>query len=614
MVFRGVVEASFGNYVCIRGFAPLGDLARHSRIDDSYQRRPTEAHVRDIRDFIKRGEYLYFPEILLGMACDGFRCGEKRRRSRDRPLGLELEHYEDDKSQSVGLYHVLKNMVLPRHEKDPRKCRFYSRHFGSLTVTVGERKNYYDRCERERAAQNEDVPPFLLNVSVSGFERVNGGSPLYCIDGNHRLEAARQDKDLGRSLVPFCLMLFEDADTCREHGAMLFHNINYHSQPVSDERNARTIIGQEKADGSLLFSDGKLLSSGAFGHGEYYFVRKTFDRLSADIDPKADISFTSPMFRKVFSDNAEESVARTFLLDIYTALFSRTEKAKAQGRGEGSGRDCAIVDEIVNLVEQRPACDLMEASVPKEYARLVQEFIGRFIDVLHQTDGLLCGRNDLKSENLNIAIVEAAVVLSFCRDHRYPAYFLDYAATQRWGNVANLSVSEVMTLFEAQLERKRRTIFVSMPFHKYACDYHYQVIEEVVGELNEKCEEQLGDALLDCHRIDRNKTGKTFEINQKVADAISECGLLIADLTYSNVNVFHEVGLLMGRAFALKGRTNEFDMILLRDESESSVNDVEYNLHSLQIVRFKHPGDLRKQLRDRLLNFYKLKLDVEKKD
>ncbi len=47
-------------------------------------------------------------------------------------------------------------------------------------------------------------------------------------------------------------------------------------------------------------------------------------------------------------------------------------------------------------------------------------------------------------------------------------------------------------------------------------------------------------------------------------------------------------------------------MILLCDESESSVNEVEYNLHSLQMVCFKQPVELKDQLKDRLLNFYKL--------
>ena len=79
MVLRGVLDASFNNYVCIRGFAPLKDLAKYSKIDPKYQRQPNDEHVLEIADFIKQGEYLYSPEILLGMACDKFQSVETRR-------------------------------------------------------------------------------------------------------------------------------------------------------------------------------------------------------------------------------------------------------------------------------------------------------------------------------------------------------------------------------------------------------------------------------------------------------------------------------------------------------------------------------------------------------
>lgn len=111
MVLRGVLDASFNNYVCIRGFAPLKDLAKYSKIDPKYQRQPNDEHVLEIADFIKQGEYLYSPEILLGMACDKFQSVETRRTT-DR----------QDERRVVSLYDVLKDLVLPRHEADPKKC------------------------------------------------------------------------------------------------------------------------------------------------------------------------------------------------------------------------------------------------------------------------------------------------------------------------------------------------------------------------------------------------------------------------------------------------------------------------------------------------------------
>ena len=609
MVLRGVLELSFGNYICIRGFAPLKDLAKYSKIDESYQRRPNKKHVREIADFVKQGEYHYYPEILLGLACDKFKSVEKTRRNVDRSVKGGFEHYLEVKSVEVSLYHALKNMVWPRHEIDPRKCRFYGRHFGDLKVTVGQRKNYFDREERARNAENEDVQQLFLNVAIYGIEKVDGGSPIYCIDGNHRLDAARQELNLGNHLVPFCLILFENEDSCREQGAMLFHNINYHALPVSDERNVRTITERKMLGGGFLFSPERLLSFSSLGRGEYYFVRKTWEGLRIGWEKghdKAEFApaerFGSSLFKKIFAAEEDGGRALSFLLSIYKILFDQVEKDETK------------VDEaLVTLYKARPISESggEAALIPERFEKHAEEFVTKFVGNLYRVDKMICNRSDLKCENQNDAIAAALVALSYYNDNRYQAYFLDYAVKRGWGCVKDLAVAEVLSLFKEQMDRKEKTIFVSMPFYKYACDYHYQVIKEVIDKINTRYKEQLGDRLLDCHRVDRNETGKTFEINQKVADSIAECGLLIADLTYSNVNVFHEVGMLMGRTFAAQGRTNEFDMILLCDESESSVNDVEYNLHSLQIVRFKEPAALRKQLKKRLLDFYKIKPDDE---
>lgn len=591
MVLRGVLDAAFGSYISIRGFASLRDLAMYSKIDESYQRRPDERHVKEVIEFINQGEYLYSPEILLGLPCDRFKSTEKMRR------------------EEISLYDILKNMVSPRHETSPEKCRFYGRHFGDLKVTVGQRKNYFDGSERKRAAVNEDVQHLFLNVAISGIEKVDGGSPIYCIDGNHRLETARRNNNVPNYLVPFCLILFENEETCREHGSILFHNINYHALQVSDERNARTIVESRKENGEYLFSDEKLLSFPSLGRGEYYFVRKTWDALCKEEYEKyrgtdeSHVSerFESDLFKKIFSENVDkQSVgALTFLLNIYKALFDQIETS-----------DKEISKDITNLFKNRLKHDQSgyEPSLSEDYKNCTDEFVKNFVSSLHEVDKLVRQRDDLKSENQNAAIAAALIALAFYEDKRYQSYFLDYAVKRRWGYVKDLAVPEIMSLFKEQMNQKKRTIFVSMPFHRYACDYHYQVIEEVVDEINEDYKDELGNVLLECHKVDRNETGKTFEINQKVADSIAECGLLIADLTYSNVNVFHEVGMLMGRAFAQQGHTNEFDMILLCDESESSVTEVEYNLHSLQMVCFKQPAELKKQLKERLLNFYKLTL------
>ena len=182
----------------------------------------------------------------------------------------------------------------------------------------------------------------------------------------------------------------------------------------------------------------------------------------------------------------------------------------------------------------------------------------------------------------------------------------DYIVKHRMFANEKLTLEFVLTAFESTLVRKKRRIFVSMPFRKYACDYHFETIKLVIDDINTRCKKQLGDEFLNLVKVDESAAGGTFEINQRIVDEISDCGCLIADLTYNSSNVFYEVGLLMGRIYALKGRPENFDMILLCDENESLVKEIKFSLRSLQIVCFKTPNELRDRLSKALLTYYNM--------
>ena len=85
---------------------------------------------------------------------------------------------------------------------------------------------------------------------------------------------------------------------------------------------------------------------------------------------------------------------------------------------------------------------------------------------------------------------------------------------------------------------------------------------------------------------------------------ISGYGQKIADLTYCNSNVYHEIGLLMGRTLALTGK-HEYGMTLILDENVSAENKiVKFNIGSLQQLRFKSDDELRQGLTIRLEKYY----------
>jgi nucleoside 2-deoxyribosyltransferase len=80
--FEGLLEENvLGTFKVIRGFADLGDLAEVSvamqyqgaedGLCSGYQRQLDEQHVEDIKRFLSRGRYRFFPEIVLSLRSNG---------------------------------------------------------------------------------------------------------------------------------------------------------------------------------------------------------------------------------------------------------------------------------------------------------------------------------------------------------------------------------------------------------------------------------------------------------------------------------------------------------------------------------------------------------------
>jgi nucleoside 2-deoxyribosyltransferase len=82
VTFEGLLQQNvLGTFKIIRGFADLGDLALVSTAmpyqgakegkEIGYQRQLDEQHVDDIKRFLSRGRFRFFPEIVLGLRSKG---------------------------------------------------------------------------------------------------------------------------------------------------------------------------------------------------------------------------------------------------------------------------------------------------------------------------------------------------------------------------------------------------------------------------------------------------------------------------------------------------------------------------------------------------------------
>lgn len=194
--FHGVMTETLGGYRVLRGFAKLSDLAACSFADD-YQRDLKPKHQQDIQAFYQRGEYLFFPEVVLA-------------------LELQVD-YEKKGAPSA----------------DPMQLLMRGDSFKSNVNGVSLRST-----KTKTAADLTRV-----NLTIPS----EAGKPLKRIDGNHRISAfeALTDKVLlDAKPVSFCILLLPQ-NSAKQSEKALFYNINSKALPLTSEEVYKGIIDDE---------------------------------------------------------------------------------------------------------------------------------------------------------------------------------------------------------------------------------------------------------------------------------------------------------------------------------------------------------------------------------
>lgn len=197
LILQGVMTETLGGFRVVRGFARLSELATCSFADD-YQRDLKLKHQQDIQAFYQRGEYLFFPEVVLA-------------------LELQADFEKKDAPKS-----------------DPMKMLMQGASFKSNVNGVSIRQT-----KTKTAAD-------LARVNITLPD--SAGKVLKRIDGNHRISAfeALADKALlDAKPVSFCILLLPQG-SARQSEKALFYNINSKALPLTSEEVYRGII-EDKA-------------------------------------------------------------------------------------------------------------------------------------------------------------------------------------------------------------------------------------------------------------------------------------------------------------------------------------------------------------------------------
>jgi len=271
MILRGLMDQSLGGFVCIRGYAPMGELARVSHADLDYQRDLIKTHRETVIRFLRNRKNLFFPEVILS-------C---------------LLSYDFSKARAVSGLQPLTDVLSGKGFKS-----------NTNGMTVGIKRLPFRGTTDTRVATALQV----ATLNVPDELLITSHSPLFRIDGNHRLSAADTESEFQDIVTPYCVILFGDDLEDKRNSKTIFHNINSKSIPLTSEENLRIILDDE-----ILFPDDALKDDATFGWA-YLLARKT----KGSVEPAA-----VPALKGVLTDR------RAALVDLFKLLIEKKAITKS---------------------------------------------------------------------------------------------------------------------------------------------------------------------------------------------------------------------------------------------------------------------------------------------
>lgn len=151
-------------------------------------------------------------------------------------------------------------------------------------------------------------------------------------------------------------------------------------------------------------------------------------------------------------------------------------------------------------------------------------------------------------------------------------------------------------IFDQIYENMPKSIFVSMQFSVETEDT-YQTIKDVRDIL--KRENGLQIKLI---KVDEHHDGYSDEIYHRIINGIKESSLVIADLSFGNKNVHHEIGYAQGLA----------KKVLLLYKTRDGVpanSEIGSNISMHDQVRFRNQAELRPILLRKIREFFGVEVD-----
>lgn len=625
---EGIIYSAFSGYVVLRGYAPIGELADISKKPDSYQRNADNQHKIDIVKYLSEIKS-YFPEITLA-------CRVKDYEGLIKSIGDDKDVSAEDGIYVKGLRVLSERLPIGRDR---------ARH------AYLELKKPAEEDKLVRVDGNHRLEPFSSDIEwwhqlVTNRDAIKDETDENKIKGWLDHQARLEKAKISEKIVPFTVIMSDanDENSADNFEARIFHDINFKALPLREEASLKIISELQ------TFDDYEKM-------GEEYPL--TMDLIK---EVKNGMFNSIPWLKA--ESQAENSYFRTACLRIVQLLLSQKRKTD-ECLNETQDKSKELDSQIDNLKEEigkfekefekkKSAIEKLEIDNSNfkemsQYKSALREFediklnlnmskndyemhiqeryhlkfkadsLTRYIDNCDNKNSILSSLTTLTSvykelgeQNYgNISYLCALVYYSLLDTEQLNS-FIEWSKQNGINKITepdDLSKDasqNLIKMFDQIHQAKKNEIFISMQFGDSQSELIFEKIVRAIELFNSKHKDiNLRATPI---RIDRSVESNVFSIPDRIRDAIRSCGLIIADLSSANINVYHEIGYAMGIAESHNMIPNIVLLYKENTDHNKENKDVDkfvgFNLRNLSQLRFKEYDQLVEGLVKRLEKHY----------
>ena len=171
-------------------------------------------------------------------------------------------------------------------------------------------------------------------------------------------------------------------------------------------------------------------------------------------------------------------------------------------------------------------------------------------------------------------------------------------------DVKEFDSASMIDVFEQIYDIRTKQVFVAMPFRS-ELDFVFNAICDTINKINRENNIELLPPI----RMDKQIVGHSYDIVGEILENIKNAGLLIADLTYENANVYYEVGYAQGLINAKIGNTADVLYLISNpDKPDDVFSAAKFDVNHYKMISYKHDGNgaekLKEDLEKELKTFY----------